>query len=146
MKISVILEKLDVLFSIFRNTGYTTIMKKILKNNDVYYIVLKELEISDYDENVRHKIIPVNKLSKLEGVEHKPILIDNGILQYILNELHVDLRQKQIKIQEYEWQFCRIQQIINNLSNRYPTLHNRINENISNKYNFTSYNQIKKFW
>jgi len=78
-----------------RQSGTTTLIKKIAQENDVYVIVHNQQMIQEFDKSIRHKIVPLENIRILEMAEKKPILVDNAVLHLILREGLLEIGTKE---------------------------------------------------
>jgi len=71
-----------------RQSGTTTFIQKIAKENDVYVIVRQAEEKTYFDKSCRKNVYSLGELApeKIDGWDKKPILIDNGAFHYLVQE------------------------------------------------------------
>lgn len=103
-----------------RQTGQTTLLNKIAKNEDVYIVVhnhqMKEL----FNRNNQKKIISISELDKLRGAKPKPFLIDNALLYQIIHD-------SQEKIDNQSYIISNYRKTINVITDEITDLNNRCN-------------------
>lgn len=111
-----------------RQSGSTTLLNKIAKENDVYVLV-HNMEMSDYfDKKVRGKIYTPDTVHKLKDAEKKPILIDNALFHQILTDALLEIGSKEEIIEHQKNTLSIISQII--------TESNRVNPHNGRKFAF----------
>lgn len=83
MNVNNLLRDMFIFFKKLRGSGTTTLLAKIAKENDVWVIV------NNYEEGIQFgdKAVTLDKLKdRAYGFDNKPILIDNHVLLFLLEE------------------------------------------------------------
>ena len=69
-----------------RRTGHTYLLNDIAKKNDVYIIVHSMEMLNEFDPEIHHMLVPIDKISILQGAPNKPVLLDNKVLMNLLDD------------------------------------------------------------
>jgi hypothetical protein len=106
------MQNLLSIFMGYRQCGYTTLINKIAKENDVYVIIHNNQMKEIFDEDVQDKLISMNNLTILEDAPKKPILLDNATLHLLLRESLLKMGEQEEKIEGWEYTIKSIEEII----------------------------------
>ena len=89
-----------------RKTGHTSLLEKIAKENDVYIIIDHQESKKNFSEDVHANLVPLTELYRLEGIENKPVLIDNDALQTMLRQMLLECGtlEEQNKLRDHHLQ------------------------------------------
>jgi ABC-type phosphate transport system auxiliary subunit len=94
----------DTLKSVFRfflrnrKTGATRLIQRIAKQNDVWVLVSNQMQEKDFGD----KGVSIHRINELDGLEKRPILVDNQTMMKIFGEFSDEKTELEKQIKELE--------------------------------------------
>ena len=95
-----------------RQSGHTTLVNKLAKENDVYVIVHNTKAKEIFDKDVQEKLYTINQFQRLLGKDKKPILVDNATLHKLFTDALLEMGKQEEIIAHQKKTLSTIGQVI----------------------------------